>query len=283
MTKIFWKGIDLETTALLYYLRGPNHPMKIRLILAWMSKLFPQGVLVENQLGSRIRVQPNDYIGWSILYTGSYESETLARAVEILTQMGGVFIDVGANFGLFTCSLGAIPGVECYAIEPCAKNFVLLQENIALNPDIKAKLFNVALDNKRSFLELEDFNPGNSGTVRVALEDKKPDSRFHNVAATTLEELLTYAEVKKVNMMKMDVEGYEPIILEGLDWNGKFRPENVIIEFKDYSSRSQGSGRKSMLEFFQNQGYEGRTIKGELLLLDQEIPEDNAWFRDLRR
>ena len=217
-----------------------------------------------------------------ILCTGSYEIETLTRAVETLSETGGVFIDVGANFGLFTCSLGAIPGVECYAIEPCAKNFVLLQDNIALNPDIKAKLFNVALDNKRSFLELEDFNPGNSGTVRVVLEDKKSHNCSHNVAATTLEELLTYTQVKKVNMMKIDVEGYEPVILEGLDWNGKFRPQNVIIEFTDYSSRSQGSGRQSMLEFFQSRGYEGRTIKGELLLLDQEIPEDNAWFRDLR-
>ena len=64
MTKIFWKGIDFKTTALLSYLRGPNHPMKIRLIRALISQLFPQGVMVENHLGSRIRVQPDDYIGW---------------------------------------------------------------------------------------------------------------------------------------------------------------------------------------------------------------------------
>lgn len=280
---ISWKGTDFKTGAILSYLRGPDHPMRIRLMRALISKLFSRGVMIENQLGSRIRVQPYDYIGWSILSTGSYEGETLTRAVEILSKNGGIFLDIGANFGLFTCSLGVIPGVECYAIEPCAKNFVLLTENLALNPGIKAKLFNVALDNTHKLFELEDINPGNSGTVRVLLEDKQSNSYSYTVAAITLEKLLTYAKVKSVALMKIDVEGYEPLILEGLDWNGNFRPYNVIIEFTDYSSRSKGSGRQSILEFFIKRGYEGRTVNDQPLSLEGNIPNDNAWFRDLTR
>lgn len=280
---ISWKGTDFKTGAILSYLRGPDHPMKIRLVRTLISKLFSRGLMVQNQLDSRIRVQPHDYIGWSILSNGSYEGETLALAGEILSKNGGAFLDIGANFGLFTCLLGVIPGVECYAIEPCAKNFVLLTENLALNPGIKAKLFNVALDNTHRLFELEDINPSNCGTVRVVLEDRQSNSACYTVAATTLEKLLTHAKVQIITLMKIDVEGYEPLILEGLDWNGNFRPYNVIIEFTDYSSRSKGSGRQSILEFFNKRGYEGRTVNGEPLSLEQNIPEDNAWFRDLTR
>ena len=283
MITISWQGTNFKTEAILSYLRGPDHPMKIRLMRAVISTLFSKGVMVKNQLGSKIRVQPYDYIDWSILSTGSYEGQTLARAVEILSKNGGAFLDIGANFGLFTCSLGVLPKVECYAVEPCAKNFFLLTENLALNPEIKARLFNVALDNTHRLFELENINTGNSGAARVLLEDKQSNSYYHTVAATTLEELLSYAKVKSIKLMKIDVEGYEPLILEGLDWNGKFRPDNVIIEFTDYSSRSKGSGRKSILDFFINRGYEGLTVNGQTFSVEQNLPEDNAWFRDLTR
>ena len=283
MKPIFWQGTNFRTRVILAYLRSPDHPMKLRLIKVLIAKLFPKGVTVQNQLGSKIRVQPDDYIGWSILSHGSYEGLTLALAAEILRKSGGAFLDIGANFGLFTYSLGGIPKVECYAVEPCAKNFFLLQENVILNPTIKAKLFNVALDNTTRLIELEDINSTNSGAVRILLDDKQSSSYCYTVAATTLETLLTYAKVNSITLMKIDVEGYEPLILEGLDWQGPFRPYNVIIEFTDYSSRSKGSGCQSVLEFFIKQGYESLTINGQPLSLEQNITEDNAWFRDLTR
>ncbi len=82
--------------------------------------------------------------------------------------------------------------------------------------------------------------------------------------------------------MKIDVEGYELPILEGLDWQGSLRPRNVIIEFTDYSARAMGNGRKSVLEFFTARGYEGFTVDGKPLSLEQNTLEDNAWFRDIK-
>jgi len=79
----------------------------------------------------------------------------------------------------------------------------------------------------------------------------------------------------------IDVEGYELPILEGIDWQSSLRPQNVIIEFTDYSSRFMGSGRKTLLEFFTAQGYEAFTVNCKPLSLEQNLLEDNAWFRDL--
>ncbi len=281
MKEIFWQGSDLKSKVLLAYLRSPNHPMKIRLIRGLISKIFPEGMVVKNQLGAKIRVQPHDYIGWSILSTGSYEGVTLALAAEIL-KVGGIFLDIGTCFGLFTCSLGVLKNVECYSIEPYANSFIKLQDNIDLNPGVIAKLFNVALDKEVNLLEIENFNAGNSATVRVVLDDKHSNIFRHTVAATTLQKLLSHAKAKRITLMKLDVEGYELPILEGLDWQGSLRPRNVIIEFTDYSARAMGNGRKSVLEFFAARGYKGFTVDGKPLSLEQNTLEDNAWFRDIK-
>jgi FkbM family methyltransferase len=280
MNNISWQGSDFKTKILLSYLRSPDHPMKVRLIQTIIDKLYPKGLIATNQLGAKIYVQPHDYIGWAILSKGSYEGFTLALATKLLKE-GGTFLDIGSNFGLFTCSVGMIPKTECYCVEPSAREFLRLQENIALNPGIRAKLFNLALDNSVKLLELEDFNPGNSGTVRILLEDEYSNSGRHTVAATTLQELLSHTKVTNITLMKIDVEGYELPVLEGIDWQGSFRPRNIITEFTDYSSRAKGIGRQSLLEFFTERGYEGFTVDGKPLSLEQNPLEDNAWFRDI--
>jgi len=278
---ITWRGGDGASRALLFYLRGTDHPAKLRLIRTITSVAFPKGVKVVNSLGACLRVQPDDFISKNILWDGQYEGESLALGARLL-QSGGHFVDVGANQGLYTCSLGVLPGVECVAIEPHAKNVVALQKNMALNPGMRARLFNVCLDRNRALVELEDGNPSNSGMVRVALNDRRPGSSFHTVAAVSLEELLDYAKVGSITLLKMDVEGYEQRVLDGFQWDSARRPANILIEYSDYVSRDTNRGKEGLLQFFETNDYEGLTIRGEPLASAESIPESNAWFRDRR-
>jgi Methyltransferase FkbM domain len=148
---------------------------------------------------------------------------------------------------------------------------------------VNAQLFNVALDSLHSLLTIEDFKSGNSGTVRILLSDEQVNSNRHTISAVTLQKLLMHAQVKYVTLMKIDVEGYELPVLEGLDWDSPLRPRHIITEFTDYSQRAKGFGRRSLLEFMTAKGYEGFTIHGQPLLLEQSVPEDNAWFRDINQ
>ena len=281
MKDIRWEGANPPTSLLLAYLRGHDHPAKIRVVRMLMSIFFSKGVRVQNTLGTTLCLRPQDYIDWAILSLGSYEGATLARAVDILSPKGGLFLDVGANFGLFTCTLGMIPGVECYAVEPWAKNFLLLKNNLSLNPDIKARLFNVALSNSHQLLDLEDSNPGNPGAIRVAFGENGSKNPGHTVAAVTLEDMLAYARAERITLMKIDVEGYEPLVLEGLNWQGRYRPAHVLIEFSDYVARSKKiETRQGLLDFFTQRGYAGRTVDGQPLSLDQAAPESNVWMVD---
>ena len=279
MSELTYYGANYLAKALLMYLHGPDHPIKVRLFRSIAKRLFPHGVLLENECGTKLFVQADEYIGWSILCTGAYEKDTLALGRKLL-EKGGSFLDVGANFGLFTYTLGAIPGVQTYAVEPYAKEFVKLQKNLSINSQMNVQLFNVALSNLHTLLMMEDFDPGNSGTIRVLLNDAETNSKRHTVSATTLQDLLVYAQTSEITLMKIDVEGYELPILEGLNWDSSLRPRHIIAEFTDYSARTKGDGRKSLQDYLAQKGYEGFTVHGQPLSLECSTPEDNAWFQD---
>jgi FkbM family methyltransferase len=192
-------------------------------------------------------------------------------------------VDAGANHGLYTCTLGVLPGVTCIAIEPDAGNFLELQTNMALNPAVKAKLANVCVARERALLELEDIDPANSGKIRVVVDKAPNGCPRHTVAAVSLQELLTDAAVSQVTLLKVDVEGYELPVLEGLDWNSNLRPEHILIEYSDYVARAGGDqGKESLIRFFEQRGYQGFTIRGEPLGTAECVPESNAWFKDAR-
>ncbi len=281
--KITWNPTNPIVKLLAKYLHLPDHPMKIRLIRWAIRNICPQGVCFQNSFGAKIIVDTEDYIGWQILVEGDYEGGTLSLATHLLKE-GGTFLDVGANFGLFTCCLGTLPNVACYAIEPFAKNFVKLQSNLNLNPNISAKLFNLALDKKNQLLEMEEYNPKNAGTSRVYIEtiDTINLTKKHTVSATTLQDILNNAKIEHIDLMKIDVEGYELPILEGLNWELSSRPRNIIIEFIDIL-RIEGVGKKAILDFFYTRGYSGWTIDGKPLNLEDSILEHNAYFRGCLR
>jgi FkbM family methyltransferase len=279
---ITWHGADWKSRVLVSYLRGIDHPAKLRLVKSLMSVLYPAGVPVKNTVGAKLCVCPSDFIAKQILWDGQYEGESLDLAARLLKEKGGTFVDVGANVGLYTCTLGVLPNVNCIAVEPHAKNFMALENNVAYNTPMKARLFNLCLDREQRFVELDDFNPVNSGMVRVVFNDRAPNSTISTVAAITLDNLFELVNNPSVTLLKVDVEGYELRVLEGFSWESHSRPQHVLIEYSDYVSRVTHEGKESILRFFEMHGYEGLTIRGEPLAQAQSIPESNAWFRDRR-
>ena len=78
-----------------------------------------------------------------------YEPE-LAYLEKVLSP-GKVFIDVGANFGVYTLVASKLAGAagKVIAIEPTAQSFAVLRQNIALNHFANVRAFQVALTQKR--------------------------------------------------------------------------------------------------------------------------------------
>jgi len=153
---------------------------------------------------------------------GAHELHIAALFRKVL-RPGMTVVDVGANCGYFTslalACVGAGGGV--YAIEPNPDNVQLLElarrENDARNVQI------VAAAAGREFGTLRLFAGGSNGSV----SNKGEGGRI--VAQVPLDGLL--AGVEFVDLIKIDVEGYEHEVLVGAGHVLKDRRPRVILEF----------------------------------------------------
>ena len=119
-----------------FYLLFPAHPSKIRIQNFLGRILFPGGIKISNEEGVLFVLDANDWITRILLLQGNYETLSLVQAKKIL-QNGGTFVDVGANFGLYTCTLAQQnKATRAYAIEPNYQVLSRLINNIRQNKNV---------------------------------------------------------------------------------------------------------------------------------------------------
>jgi FkbM family methyltransferase len=264
------------------HMRSRDHPGKLRMC-RWMLRTR-NGDTLEMRLGgaTRIRVPFEDYIGHAMLMAGHYEPETLTLA-DRLTRDGGVFVDVGANFGLFSIFLARKPEVTVLAIEPDPLNFLRLEENVRrANPE-QCFLVHGLIGDQRDILPVAHPVSHNRGTVKVADSGSHGNSISHFGLSAPLDELLVHFGLDQVELLKIDVEGFERQVLAGCSFDTSRRPKNVILEFSDQGLRFDPAwGRRELASFFTERGYEFLNVLGEHGEGAVALPEHNAWFRDTR-
>lgn len=276
--EVSWQGETLKAKALLGYMRKlPQHPSKLRVFRHLAHLLFSTGIPVLGPAQTRLLVDADDWLTHQIICEGSYEPKSLALAMRLMDG-GGTFLDVGSNIGFYTCTVGMLPGVDCVSVEPFAKVFMALRRNIARNSRINVKAFNVALSSSNSLQEIESPDANNLGKTRITSGASHPGCDSYYVSAVTLEDLLARAGTHEVKLLKIDVEGYEMEVFRGLDWSGRFRPRNIIVELNDLGLRNNQT-KEDYLKFFDIYGYDLYTVEGVPYNMEDELPESNVWCR----
>jgi FkbM family methyltransferase len=135
------------------------------------------------------------------------EGERFVEERKLLSEMlrsGMTVVDVGANIGyyllLFQQQVGVNGKVIC--VEPSEENLPELRKNLAANTAVKASLHEVALGAEEGEIGLRSGI--NSGVVEV-------EQAAHVVRIRRLDSLIS----ERVDMLKIDVEGYEGQVLAG--------------------------------------------------------------------
>lgn len=166
--------------------------------------------------GFLIHVDPSDFaVGHTVARTGSYEPEVSA-ALRGRLSPGATFVDVGANIGWFSLLAAGLvgPAGRVLAVEPNPLNVALLERSAKDNGFDNIEVLCVALAETAGVVALE--TDGSNG--RVIPVDGPPDKPFRAsfvVAAEPLDDLLAKAGITRVDVMKVDVEGAEPMALRG--------------------------------------------------------------------
>jgi FkbM family methyltransferase len=275
-------GVRWRDAALMAYARAFEHPCKIRIVRWLARRLAADRVYVRYASGTIVAIDPADYIGWTIFTTGRYESASLDLALRLVGEEPGLFIDVGAHLGWYTCAIGAIAGSSIISIEPDCENCAWLRRNIALNRLQNATVFSGAVGAEFESVQIGRRSRGNSGTAAIGSGDREQDRRADWVATVPLGVLLgriVGAPVRPV-LMKLDVEGAERQVLAGLDFNGPFRPKNILFEFDRQLSAASWESFEDVHSFFLARGYQLFDVLGAPLTACAAIPEDNVWARE---
>lgn len=217
--------------------------------------------------GLRWRLDLREGIDFSIYVLGAFERR-LANAYAGLVRPGAVVLDIGANVGAHTLPLARLVGPEgrVLAFEPTDWAFAKLSANIALNPDLAPRIachqtFLVDADGAAPPPAVFSSWPLEAADVHATLRGRAMATGA--AAAATLDSVLLREGVRRVDFVKMDVDGHEAVVLRGARrLLGELRP-TILLEIAPYLLRERGEDARAVLAPMQEAGYEFVGIDGE--------------------
>lgn len=193
-------------------------------------------------LGAAIRISgdPGDEYFGSIGDLADLTDATHLCLSRIVRDPEAVCVDAGANIGIFTLALARLcPRGRVYSFEPSPSASRFLRQNVALNGFGNVEVAEAALGNTEdglSFHEVSTFLAG-SYTVEGAppFGSGPAAPRVVHVPSSTLDGFCSRAGIRRVDFVKLDVEGAELSVLEGASRVlSSFRPV-VLMEFNSFA------------------------------------------------
>jgi FkbM family methyltransferase len=173
-------------------------------------------------------------IAFHLLVDGTYEPETRNFLLRHLSP-GGVFVDVGANIGVFSVPAARRvgPAGQVLAVEASRRVFRFLEENIRLNNLSNVVLKECAACDRDATVELYEAPASSFGMGSLAPQFGAAPT---GVRGRTLDDIIEEEGIRKVELLKVDVEGFEAAVFRGAErlLTG-LRPPLIVFEFVDWA------------------------------------------------
>lgn len=191
---------------LIHLLHNPYKPSPLRFEAPFFGKRY---------LGSL-----DQYLDCMVLFYGAYERPALsflARAAKALRAQRGTvsFFDVGANLGHHSL-FGSDHADAVFAFEPYAPLQAKIAEKISANGIRNIRIVPFGLGEENAELP---YHPGagtNSGAGTFLNETAGAQDRTETLTVRIGDELLDELGAPRVDILKVDVEGFEAPVFRGL-------------------------------------------------------------------
>lgn len=223
------------------------------------------GVLSDDSPSTRVSrggvtwiLDTREHIQFSIFYHGGYAADVIECIKRRFTGRPAVFWDIGANIGSVSLPIAAqMPQMTVESFEPSPGPLAQLRRNIGLNPGIADRLHvhELALSNAAGTLDFYvSSNPANQG-VGTAVAMPGSGSRPISVRALRGDELLATGNVPPPSVIKIDVEGWESFVLEGLrETLVRHRP-TLVVEHSVYRLEAREVPLDGVIRYLEGLGY----------------------------
>src|SRR5215472_13042741 len=205
-----------------------------------MNALAARGHLVLCELGDvRFFVDPSDrVVGAWLMWHGGWQRREIDAAVDVLSAAqrlpaNAVFVDVGAHIGTHTIyALRTRRFARAVAFEPAPRNADLLARNLEANGLFHAAVIVPKAAGAAAGTALLHLHPRNTGAHAIG-EPPSVDGQAR-----------LDVPVETVGLAWVDVEGYEPQVLDGL---AKLMARSVPITFEFTPSRYGAESKQRLV------------------------------------
>jgi FkbM family methyltransferase len=236
-------------------------------------------LLIESRTGLRLYLDTRDIVLTPLLaLKGDWEPE-VTHALRRVIRPGMTFIDVGANVGYFTLIAAQIlhGNGQIHSFEADPQMHQLLVDNINLNWFFEG----VHAHQKAVYSEETNLRfhkrlkyQANSSIAELTADELasiNDVSESFEVEALRLDHYIEQAAAGRVDVIKIDVEGAEPRVFQGMAQTIENNPDlRIICEWSPSQLYQTGSSPTEFLAILRDYGFLIRTVEAPETILEPE-------------
>jgi FkbM family methyltransferase len=184
----------------------------------------------------------------------NFEADASLRAVRKLVRSAKSFWDVGANCGLFSLFASEEnPDLFIVSIEASTVHYGTLTSNWALQPSERWLCLHTAVGDRDGVTHLSRRESGFDHVVEDPQVQSDTEVELRPIAK--LDTLAAVLGAESIDVLKIDVEGYELKVLQGAVTLLDHRRVGAIVLESDGHDRRYGSSQRETNRFLEDRGY----------------------------
>ena len=229
-------------------------------------------VLVETAYHRLMLVSGNDTGITPHLIRDGYFDRAITDMIREYLEPGMIFLDIGANFGTYTLIGADAVGHEgrVIAVEPAGEIGYLLKENVAMNGyGGMTSVERCAVGDEPGTLTLYEFSSRQGGNTVIPVVAQAAQETYgetvntRDVPCRTLDEIVESHGLERVDLMKIDVEGFEYQAFLGAREMLKTHRPRIIMEWLGGFYKDREEIGRALWDLLTGElGYDLRLIEG---------------------
>jgi FkbM family methyltransferase len=212
-------------------------------------------VIVDFDSTVKMKIDPSRSIGSAIYWTGYHEfREFLFLHRYLKSDM--VFVDIGANQGEYTLfAAKRLTAGRVLAFEPLPSIRKVLHENIHLNSFKNIEVYDCGLSDREGVLPIHEVEDEHEGLATLYPGDRASRSSIA-VELKTLDAIFPATGLKRLDFIKIDIEGAELSALQGSKKVLEMYKPSVMIEINAITYATAGYTPDDVRRFFDDLKYQ---------------------------
>lgn len=240
-----------------------------------LKNVHIEKILIENNFDFKFFIYFNDLSAPDYYYNKYEGIET--NLIYDIVKPKMIVMDLGANLGFFTLLMGRLVGPEgqVHSFEPNPHIKKRLIENIKVNKDIddgRITINDVALAANKGKTSFYCPIDGHEGFGGIKNTKRAPVAEKIKLNMDTLDNYVHENNIKKIDFIKMDIEGGELDVLKGADHILKVFKPIILFEGCELNTKPYGYGVSELLSYLQKKKYIIKKIDAENFI---SLPEDS--------